>query len=70
MDEAEANKRIAFWETKRKACERKGDTDCVARADAAIARIKAAMGTSQKSKSTRNSKSEDKKKIDEKGGVI
>jgi hypothetical protein len=81
MDEAEAKKRIAFWETKKKACERKGDIDCIARADAAIARIEAAMGTSQKHENKRsrsivesetksNSKLKDMKKTDDKGGVI
>lgn len=54
MDEAEGKKRIAFWESKRKAYVLKGKTSGIARADATIARIKAAMKPKKKEEIKRN----------------
>jgi len=48
MDEAEAKKRIAFWEAKKVGYVLKDKKSGIARADDSIKRIKAAMDTPQK----------------------
>lgn len=42
MDEAEAKKRIEFWNNKKKMAELKGDVNMITRAEDTIKRIKAA----------------------------
>ena len=81
MDEAEGNKRIAFWETKKEAYKRKDNKSGISKADATIERIKAAMGIGKKhenkrtgsfvqSDQKRNIKSEEKGEGKEEGGAI
>jgi hypothetical protein len=50
MDEPEGKKRIAMWESKRESGKRNNKPSVVARADDAITRIKAAMGTMKSKK--------------------
>jgi hypothetical protein len=81
MDEAEGEKRIAFWETKKKAYIRKSNKSGITRAEDTIKRIKAAMGMALKNETKRTGsivqserkrdiKSEDKGKGEDKGGMI
>ena len=80
MDEAEGNKRIAFWETKLVAYRRKNNASGIKRAEDTIKRIKAAIGrpkqdtkrlvTLVESEERKIIKSGDKGKAEDKGGMI
>ena len=81
MDEAEGNKRIAFWEVKKAAYILQGKKSGIARADATIKRIKAAMnflpkqglkkgGSIVESEHKRDIKSNDGGKGEGKGGLM
>jgi hypothetical protein len=81
MDEAEGNKRIAFWEEKLVAYRRKNNKSGITRAEETIKRIKEAMGADKKhetkrtgsivsSEQKRSIKSEDKGEGTDTGGLI
>ena len=81
MDEAEGNKRIAFWETKLVAYRRKNNASGIKRAEDTIKRINAAIGNRVKQDTKRSAslveseerksvKSGDKGKAEDKGGMI
>ena len=69
MDEAEAKRRIEFWETKKEAYSRRNDNLGVKRADKAIARIKEASGRYNKRPKPVEEKI-DKVVKEDKGGLV